>query len=266
MLKQPKEKELDTTSELNSVGGENISQEEKDKSIYTVQGDSKKETEKINEYIPSMETEQIEEVLSKELSDEQKETIDKAFKENEIELKNQEFGEIVYSDNSIASVQQAICYNLSTLFNEFIVDAQLGKYEYEKIGPMLATYANDLEQDIKNSNQFSDEELKILSAEIAKHLVYLNNALYPYLGSSAVKSEEDLISQGIIEEDEGEHPYQEIIDGTIDEAQKLEQEKREEILEDGVVIPDGATEYTPPKFEVHVYDENGNEIENPEAQ
>ncbi len=225
-----------------------------------VSGNSEEGAEKIKEFIPSKDAEGIKETLDQEISQEQENVIDSAIKDNSFELHNQTAFDVSLNDKSLSSVQEAINSQLQAVFNEFLVDAQLGKYEYEKISAMVATYANNLQKDIKESGQFTEDELTVISASITEKLLDLDNQLYPYLGNSKVRTEEELTSSGI--DTSAEHPYQEIVDGTVEDAQSTQESLQEKIIEAGggkVEIPDGATEYKPP--EIHIYDESGNEVE-----
>lgn len=259
LTKKEDRKEIDSATEES----EGYTQEELEEQLQTelvVNGDSEEQVKKINEFIPDKDAEEIKETLEQEISQQQENVIDTALKDNAIELHNQETFEVSLNSNNLSSVQEAINSQLLVVFNEFLVDAQLGKYEYEKIIPMVTAYANNLLSDIKNSEQFSEEELTILSASITEKIIELNNNLYPYLGNSRVRTEEELNNAGI--DTSSEHPYQEIIDATVENAQSTQESLQEEILEAGsgkVEIPEGATEYKPP--EIHYYDENGNEAD-----
>ncbi len=222
-----------------------------------VSGNSEEGVEKIKEFIPSKDAEEIKETLDQEISQEQEEAIDSAIKDNSFELHNQTAFDVSLNDKSLSSVQEAINSQLQAVFNEFLTDAQLGSYEYEKIGAMLATYAINLQNDIKESGQFTEDELTVISASITEKLLDLDNQLYPYLGNSNVKSEEELTNSGV--DTSKDHPYQEIVDGTVEDAQSIQESLQEEITGGGVEIPEGATEYKPP--EIHIYDESGNEVE-----
>jgi len=261
-----KKDDIDTTGNkagLNSSDENSQDTEEYEEQVQkelVINGNSEKEAEEINEFIPDKDSEEIKETLDQEISQEQEEVIDSAIKDNSFELHNQTAFEVSLNDKNLVSVQEALNSQLQVVFNEFLVDAQLGKYEYEKIGAMVATYANNLQKDIKESGQFTEDELTVISASITKKLLDLDNQLYPYLGNSKVKSEEELTSSGI--DTSTEHPYQDIINGTVEDAQSTQESLQEEIIKVGggkVEIPEGATEYKPP--EIHIYDESGNEVD-----
>ncbi len=179
----------DTATSNSSEDTAPYTEEELDSQVQkelVVSGDSEEEAEKINEFIPDKSSEEIKETLDQEISQEQEETIDSAIKDNSFELHNQTAFDVSLNDKSISSVQEALNSQLQVVFNEFLVDAQLGKYEYEKIGAMVATYANNLQKDIKESGQFTEDELTVISASIIEKLLDLDNQLYPYLGNSDV--------------------------------------------------------------------------------
>ncbi len=91
-----------------------------------VSGNSEEEAEKINEFIPDKGTEEIKKTLDQKVSQEQEETIDSAIKDNSFELHNQTAFDVSLNDKSISSVQEALNSQLQVVFNEFLVDAQLG--------------------------------------------------------------------------------------------------------------------------------------------
>jgi len=168
--KQPNNEDTDTSLTSNSNEASDTDSKEYELT-YIVDGDSEGATAKIDEYIPSMGAEEIQETLDKEVSKDQKDAIEQALKDNEIPLKTQELQELKdmeYLNNNLAAMQELIIYNLNTLFNEFLTEANQGKYEYEKIGAMLATYANNLQKDIKESGQFTEDELE---GQVQKELV-----------------------------------------------------------------------------------------------